>query len=123
LGNFDGNPILTNACFVSGSCETFTPYFISASGRISYSSVFNSDNENKDIDTGLGTKDPSIDFSSFSPDGANFAVWSQSAVVPVPAAVWLFGSSLIGLVGMKKNQNFLNFQPNQNLHKFGTLKC
>lgn len=32
-----------------------------------------------------------------------WAVWSLSEVtpVPVPAAVWLFGSALIGLAGMK----------------------
>ena len=36
-------------------------------------------------------------------DASVFAVWTQTAVVPVPAAIWLFGSGLIGLVGMRGN--------------------
>jgi len=36
-------------------------------------------------------------------DNISYAVWEVSAV-PVPAAVWLFGSGLIGLVGLARRK-------------------
>ena len=42
------------------------------------------------------------------PDANAFSHWSEygpsASVVPVPAAVWLFGSALLGLVGFKRKQ-------------------
>ena len=34
----------------------------------------------------------------------NFAILAPVASVPVPAAAWLFGSALIGLVGIKRKK-------------------
>jgi hypothetical protein len=34
-----------------------------------------------------------------------YAKWTQVSAVPVPAAVWLFGTALIGLVGFAKPRN------------------
>lgn len=45
----------------------------------------------------------------FTPDGISAHGWSTvvfapAAVVPVPAAVWLFGSGLIGLIGLARRK-------------------
>lgn len=33
-----------------------------------------------------------------------YVVWEEAAVVPVPAAIWLFGSGLIGFIGMTRRK-------------------
>lgn len=61
-------------------------------------------------DDGIGGSP--MDNSSFSGFNANFdmtsvtvtAVTSEVSAVPVPAAVWLFGSGLIGLVGVARRR-------------------
>ena len=37
-----------------------------------------------------------------SADGFVYAVWSQSAVVPVPPAIVFFAAALIGLAGLRR---------------------
>lgn len=49
--------------------------------------------------TYLGAESYDVHFS----DGSVFQV--DVAVVPVPATVWLFGSGLIGLVGIARRKN------------------
>jgi secreted PhoX family phosphatase len=41
------------------------------------------------------------------PNSGNDALWSitQASVVPVPSAVWLFGSGLIGLIGIARRKH------------------
>ena len=45
---------------------------------------------------------------AFYPDGANFdlsfGTYMGTTAVPIPAAVWLFGSGLLGLVGMARRK-------------------
>jgi hypothetical protein len=53
--------------------------------------------------------DTQFDFFGFSIESANGSVVSTdivntAAVVPVPAAVWLFGSGLLGLVGIARRK-------------------
>ena len=38
--------------------------------------------------------------ASSSDDGSNDAAWAGATVVPIPAAVWLFGSALLGIAGI-----------------------
>jgi hypothetical protein len=40
----------------------------------------------------------------FGTAGGDFAQYTASAVIPVPAAVWLFGSGLLGLVGVARRK-------------------
>ncbi len=110
-GAFDSQPALTNGCVVDGGCNVATPLFRSGGG-IGVISAFNSD---QILNTQLQSVDHLIagsligDFDSrplpFSPDTDQtvYAVWTQTSAVPIPAAVWLFGSGLIGLVGLRKN--------------------
>jgi hypothetical protein len=44
----------------------------------------------------------SVDYSDFT--GENSLVFATATVVPVPAAVWLFGSGLIGLAGFARRK-------------------
>lgn len=44
----------------------------------------------------------SVDYSGFT--GENSLVFATATVVPVPAAVWLFGSGLIGLAGFARRK-------------------
>ncbi len=46
-------------------------------------------------------------FASLEPSSQNDALWliqKSSAPVPVPAAVWMFASALVGLVGMGRRR-------------------
>jgi len=102
LGSFDSSPDLTNGCFVAENCTTFT--LVENRGLLGLTYLVNRDLNNVDTATGAGPLNPASDTSIFSPDGANYAVWSQSAVVPIPGTVWLFGSGLLGLIGVAKRK-------------------
>ncbi len=103
LGMFDSDPTKTNGCQSSfRDCQASTPLFISQGGAgLGILGAFNSRNENRD--------NPNAGGGVFSIDSSDqiaitYAVWSESqpSPVPVPAATWLFGSGLIGLVGMRR---------------------
>lgn len=53
--------------------------------------------------TGTKTAGLGLAFDRFSPDSIASATTSASAV-PVPAAIWLFGSGLIGLIGIARRK-------------------
>jgi len=45
-----------------------------------------------------------VDFALTANSSVGISGFVQQTVVPVPAAVWLFGSGLIGLVGMARRK-------------------
>ena len=55
---------------------------------------------------------PAVHYSSFSPpgtgwtilDGHGFGLVIEGNAVPIPASLWLFGSGLLGLVGMARRK-------------------
>lgn len=50
-------------------------------------------------------EDPSLGFTAFTAQWViEGTIHTQSSVVPVPAAVWLFGSGLLGLVGVARRR-------------------
>ena len=57
-----------------------------------------------------GVSGIAMDNGPFPGFGANFDIWAltltahEPAVIPVPAAVWLFGSGLVGLVGVARRR-------------------
>jgi len=93
-----------------------TPQYILASGPITNLLYFNmlfvgdtSNTFNFDFLAWEGTSDVvgyhvawvgSWQISAFRTDGSEYA--SRRAAVPIPAAVWLFGSGLLGLVGIRR---------------------
>jgi hypothetical protein len=85
-------------------------------GNIGFSNVFGlATNNNVDlfgvtgtqvisVDTTTGTGSVLLDYSGqglFSANGSSFV---EEAVVPVPPALWLFGSGLLGLVGFARRK-------------------
>jgi len=36
--------------------------------------------------------------------GAVYAVWTEVSAVSVPAAIWLFGSAILGMIGFNKRK-------------------
>jgi hypothetical protein len=46
------------------------------------------------------------DFDSMYGEWTNLNLTVVPTVVPVPAAVWLFGSGLLGLVGIARSKKF-----------------
>ena len=97
------------ALFVSSICETgdichlYTPWYDYANPEVTYIDVtIDGANTILDISSGMfntgfdyNGSEKDINFSDISVLDANYAVVSS---VPVPAAAWLFGSGLIGLV-------------------------
>jgi len=98
LGNFNSDPALTNGC--ERDCFIGTPLWVSSVGGLGMGVVYNSQNSNVDSagsgGGGFNYDDLSLNIRS------TYAVWSQPAVVPVPSAVWLFGSGLLGLIGLSR---------------------
>jgi hypothetical protein len=46
---------------------------------------------------------------------ALFSITLQPTVIPIPAAVWLFGTGLLGLIGISRRRKIA--KPNQNKHQ------
>ncbi|MEO1899651.1 MAG: PEP-CTERM sorting domain-containing protein, partial [Methylococcales bacterium] len=58
----------------------------------------------------FGFRAHSID-SAFGAATTTISNFSAPAAVPVPAAVWLFGSGLMGLIAMRKKPSHLSALP------------
>ena len=99
-GDFDSSPQLTNGCSHYSRCDIHTPYRIFEIGETSRVSGRSAINFASAGDQ-LGTSSSDVDGDLTSEILSTYAVWAPSPV-PVPAAAWLFGSALIGLVGFKR---------------------
>ena len=97
-GNFDSSPASTFGCGLSGQCLISTFY-----GIFALDNVFSNTADNRvSGDPAPATFQSVIPITSDSSsnDRVTRAVWSSA--VPVPAAIWLFGSGLIGLIGVAR---------------------
>ena len=104
LGGYDEFPEATAGCTDAIVCRVHTPYdLISDIVLTLRADNFSPASGNPDLTAGDG-------FLSASDLSGNtnsvYARWSPAAVnpVPVPAAVWLFSTALIGLVGFCKRR-------------------
>ncbi len=115
LGQFDSNPQLTYGCdndpFFSRFCTIQTPILADEPGLVglvfadatNYMAGFN----HLDSSTGLLLSAPlsiNADTGEDAYDSHVWGIWSNSTIttVPVPAAVWLFGTGLIGFISLRK---------------------
>jgi len=107
LGTFDSQPDSMNGCNVPGGCRVFTPLWANVGANsVGVFSAFNSVQEFRD-DVGSGGGSRTFDTRpvlGVVEDISVYAVWNGVAVVPIPAAVWLFGSGLLGLVGFSNRK-------------------
>lgn len=110
MGSFSDSPNLINGCESLVDCFITAPSNINASGpsggSVSGGTLW--------IQAGPGNDFPLSEslaanrFEDFtSVTNRTYAIWTPSAIssVPVPAAVWLFGSGLIGLIGLAGRKN------------------
>ena len=104
--------LTTTQTLLSGTFNPNDRSFISIPGNGGTTDVFSGagiDTKSPDLLTALGAPtNTAFEFFGFSLQSVNGIVTStdilNTAVVPVPAAVWLFGSGLIGLVGVARRR-------------------
>lgn len=89
-------------CSFSGRCIVMTPFQIGNNSTLA--EIVAADNY-----ASTNTNVDQLVFTVRQPDAASqaldtSAVWTVSAEVPIPAAAWLFGSGLIGLLGIARRK-------------------
>lgn len=99
IGIYDTDPELTLGCTQTDACSIFTSYSNSNGFVISRQTVNLADGGVDYVST--SSVNENSDFNNFP--GAVIADWSISTV-PIPAAAWLFGSGLLGLVGVARRK-------------------
>jgi len=121
---FDTIPYLTNGCLsfwnqVGGAgggsnddCGIATPTIDSFPFPAQTNGTSYANNHMTEFFDGIGNlglqEIGDISGDSFSPSKLTYAKWSPSSppsAVPVPAAVWLFGTALVGLIGFGKHKS------------------
>ncbi|MDH3378061.1 MAG: VPLPA-CTERM sorting domain-containing protein [Gammaproteobacteria bacterium] len=100
--SFDPDPALTFGCTDQPVCQAYTPHGVSgltvafANNRVfSNISLFVGWVAGIPFDAALDTS---------SSDSQVYALWTPVNPVPVPAAVWLFGTALIGFFGYSRRR-------------------
>lgn len=107
-GTFDSVASSTFGCGPSGQCAAITPYGFNSSLEYYFSYAVNRGGISSDVVTSGGYSGAGYDTtptrtkSGFRYDYVH-AKW-QVSQVPLPAAAWLFGSGLLGLVGMARRK-------------------
>ncbi|MEW8662384.1 MAG: hypothetical protein AB2557_08005 [Candidatus Thiodiazotropha sp.] len=101
-GLFDSDPGTTNGCYDTDRCYIYTPIQATTNYTFTSRSVLNRET-GIDVYTGVvGGLSRDADFSAPNYRERTFAVWSP---VPLPGAFWLFGSAIIGIIGIIRNKN------------------
>ena len=107
VDTYDKDPELTRGLTHLGAGDILTPYAFYSTSVVYYSGMTNRASILTDL-TFCGVLDASctfgITFDLSSSSSRTWAKWSQVSAVPVPAAIWLFGTALIGLVGFGKRR-------------------
>lgn len=105
---YDADPSLTRGC-ESNACFLMMPYVFSTNVNFpGYASVKGGSNtpalmENVVV---FSIIEPSFDLSAYST--WTYTQWTPTvSAVPVPAAIWLFGTALIGFIGFGKRKEKL----------------
>jgi len=119
-GAFDSYPILINGCVLAGACQINTPLFVGSSTEfIPAFGAFNDIAVEQGLTTNLDhINEEAVYFNSNpsplfpSADASVFAVWNQTTVVPVPPALWLFLSGILGLTVLGNKERFINVLSN-----------
>ena len=104
VGSFDSNPALTNGCEDAASCRLVTPFLVLGID-VALAGVTNTADGPGQMDSVVSGIFIRNRASGPIPDSSEtFAVWTSAGTVPVPAAIWLFGTALLGFVGMSRRR-------------------
>ena len=113
IGIYDTSPTLINGIYATSDItkvSVITPYWVVNPSSIGVMNainapdgIFGSDTIystaiSPDFDTAWWVKDPNINDEY---DATVIAVWSLASPVPIPGAVWLLGTGLAGLAGIR----------------------
>ena len=109
-GVFDSKPQLTNGLNSTLSGLIHTPYRVLSSGVLFAGTVFNSRTESSDH---IDRKAIGITDNLFNSGTSVFARWERAplpSVVPLPAALPLYGAgiAILGLVGLRRKRSSKN---------------
>jgi hypothetical protein len=107
---FDSDPTLTIGC--GGTiCQVYTPYLgfqreaeDPTTQQLGISIAQNTSGFHVGDSVSLGLTNINDDTSGGPGGGAVYAIWTPVNPIPIPAAIWLFGTALIGLVGFGKRR-------------------
>ena len=91
----------------SNFCGILTPYDYTANNSVITSSLTNRD-DNSGLDVvafgqGYAATDSTIPLNPDAPDRLVYATWTVTPV-PLPAALWLFATGLLGLIGVARRK-------------------
>ncbi len=100
LTYWDGTPEVTEGCESHPNCQWLTPYELVhfSSDSVHGPAFANWATDSYDTVVASLYANPQTDYT-----GITHVSWAVSSV-PVPAAVWLFGSGLIGLIGVARRK-------------------
>ncbi len=105
---YDSDPGMVNGIEITGGGAIhYTPYALDGADRVLVSRSINFFGAS--LNDGLGTTETSSWLKNIDLTGRSnitYLNWTPSPVsaVPVPAAVWLFGTALVGLIGFGKRR-------------------
>lgn len=116
---FDANPLYDKSIELTFGCEQGTFVALNFCGIITPYDYTDNDSvvtvslTNRDDDSGLdvvafgqgyATTDSTIPTNPNAPDRLVYATWTLTPV-PLPAAVWLFATGLLGLIGIARKKS------------------
>lgn len=107
----DEHPYLTYGCSAVTSCAVLTPLgFQTHNGVTSVllavaGNVGTANGGYDEVDVTLQGIDRDFSIPNYGRDEVVFGKWSPVSQVPIPAAAWLFGSALAGLIGIRKRRD------------------
>ncbi|MGI9292496.1 MAG: VPLPA-CTERM sorting domain-containing protein [Pseudomonadales bacterium] len=97
--DFDVNPNLTNGCTSSSTCTAFIPFAVDGGNA----NLAESNNRDVELGDGVSSQLISRTYNSGTDVFNEGRTYANFSPVPLPAAVWLFGSAL-GLLGWMKRR-------------------
>jgi hypothetical protein len=100
---YDTTPSLMRGIF-NNYGFVWTPYGMSGSNAVRVDSIVNYGGNTTDTNScSIGACSLAIT-NDLSSGFDTYAKWTQVSAVPIPAAVWLFGTGILGLIGFSKRK-------------------